>query len=246
MPIYLDSDDITLPHGESADENGIVAIGGNLSYERLYEAYSVGIFPWPHGDLPLLWFCPDPRFVLKPTGVKVSHSLRKVIKNTKLDIRTDQNFHQVMKMCQQSKRKGQDGTWITDDMLHGYLQLFRNGLAHSIEAYDDHMLVGGLYGVSIGSIFFGESMFFLEANASKICLLVLAAHLIEWDFKLIDCQSYTSHLEKLGAYNMKRARFLQLVKESLTTTNQMGAWRFHLSPQDALSVMEQTQTQRMP
>lgn len=221
-----------LPKGHEADENGIVAVGGEISAQRLKEAYALGIFPWPHEGLPILWFCPDPRFVLRPKEIKVNHSLKKAFKKSSLSIKADINFLAVMKYCQLS-RPGQHGTWITKDIIEGYYQLHKLGFAHSIEAYDDDKLVGGLYGVSLGRVFFGESMFFLKPDASKICFLTLVAHLIHWDFSLIDCQAQTDHLERFGAKPIARDQFLEIL-DPLVRLPHKTKWHLHLSKEEIL------------
>lgn len=232
MPILLDDNNIFFPDHSEADEFGILAVGGDLSPQRLLAAYYEGIFPWPHPGLPLLWFSPDPRFVLTPLDISINHSLAKALKKTSLVIKSDTNFRAVMKGCQR-QRNDQNGTWITPDMIDAYEVLHHMGYAHSIEAYRDDQLVGGLYGESIGSIFFGESMFFLETDASKIAFVTLTAHLLAWNFSLIDCQSHTKHLEKLGAYPIPRAEFLQLLTLSHQSPTRLGPWTFHMSPHEA-------------
>jgi leucyl/phenylalanyl-tRNA--protein transferase len=238
MPILLDDDDIFFPDHDEADEYGIVAAGGDLSPERLLSAYFSGIFPWPHPGLPLLWFSPDPRFVLLPLKISINRTLAKLLQNTSLDIKADTNFRAVMKGCQASRRNDQDGTWITDAMIDSYETLHHMGYAHSIEAYRDNRLVGGLYGVSIGSIFFGESMFFVEPNASKIAFITLVGHLIEWEFTLIDCQSHTNHLEKFGASPMKRRDFLLKLDLSHHFPTKLGPWFFHMKPKNSFDFIK--------
>jgi leucyl/phenylalanyl-tRNA---protein transferase len=229
MPVFLSSTDTNFPPAQEADEHGIVAIGGDLGRERLINAYRSGIFPWPHEGLPTLWFCPDPRFVLKPEQFVVNETLKKILRRSSLSIKADQNFYSVIKKCAQRKRKDQDGTWISDEMMQAYLDLHLYGLAHSVEAYDNDLLVGGLYGISLGTIFFGESMFFEQKDASKICLATLVAHLLDWQFSLIDCQVYSQHLEKLGGYFMSRAEFLRDIKMNETNATKKGHWQFYFS-----------------
>ncbi|HXW52848.1 MAG TPA: leucyl/phenylalanyl-tRNA--protein transferase, partial [Myxococcota bacterium] len=205
MTVILSATDTNFPPAHHADEQGIVAIGGDFSSERLIKAYKKGIFPWPHRNLPILWFCPDPRFVLEPKKIVLKQTLRKAMRKSKLEIRADEKFLDVIKRCAESERNSQDGTWITPEMIAGYHELYRLGLAHSIEAYDNGELVGGLYGLALGAIFFGESMFFIKPDASKICFVTLAAHLVEWKFSLIDCQAHTDHLTNFGALFITRA-----------------------------------------
>lgn len=243
MPIFL-SKHTAFPDPSMASEDGIIAVGGKLSRARLLEAYGAGIFPWPHQGYPLLWFCPDPRFVLEPRQVVVNQSLKKILKKTSLTIKADFDFLSVIKKCQASSRLYQDGTWITDEMVFAYHDLFQNGFAHSIEAYDHDILVGGLYGVSLGSIFFGESMFFEKSNASKICFITLVAHLIDWNFSLIDCQAYTNNLEKFGAHAMPRDNFLRIIESNRTQATKLGPWQLSMSPLQALSLITGIQKQK--
>lgn len=240
MVVFLDDNDINFPAAEHIDEHGIIAIGGDFSYDRLLLAYSSGIFPWPHPKLPILWFCPDPRFILRPQNIIITRSLAKEIKKSRLTIKADTEFCTVMRLCQAAKRPEQTGTWISDDMINGYHELFKRGFAHSIEAYHHDRLVGGLYGVSIGSIFFGESMFFLERDASKICLVTLVAHLMDWHFTLIDCQAPTNHLERFGAEFISRKDFLKEVALNSPSLITAGPWRFYMSPAQALTRIRQT------
>jgi leucyl/phenylalanyl-tRNA--protein transferase len=239
MPVLLDQH-IKFPSVDEADENGVIAIGGDLSSNRLLAAYRLGIFPWPHNGLPLLWFCPDPRFVLEPRKFVINQSLKKILKQTSWTIKADTNFLSVINKCAAKKRHEQDGTWITPEVIEGYHALYRLGFAHSIEAYDQDELIGGLYGVSIGSIFFGESMFFEKTNASKICFLTLIAHLIEWEFSLVDCQIYTSHLEKFGAQPMNRDHFLKIIGVNTQSPTKMGPWQLHLSFVQMIKSFSQT------
>lgn len=237
MPQIINDNETCFPKCYSADENGIVAVGGRPTAKLLLGAYQSGVFPWPHDDMPLLWFCPDPRFVIKPTDIVINRSLQKAMRQSKLVIKADTNFLAVMKKCQTSKRSQQDGTWITNEMISGYCELYRMGLAHSIEAYDGEKLVGGLYGISLGTIFFGESMFFEQDNASKICFATLAAHLVDWNFSLIDCQAHTTHLEKFGAYSIARTDFLHLIDQNSQRKNKLGPWKLEFSPAQAARML---------
>lgn len=236
MPVFLNPHDLAFPGVEHADEHGIIALGGDLRPKRLLAAYSLGIFPWPHENLPLLWFCPDPRFVLKPEQIIIKRSLKKALKKSKLNIKADHNFLAVIKSCQSVSRPGQDKTWISKDIIDGFYKLFKLGYAHSIEAYDDEKLVGGLYGISIGSIFFGESMFYTQSNASKLCFLSLAAHLQVWGFTLIDCQAHTEHLSGFGASFMKRDDFLEELRQSHKMPTRKGPWQFYLTLKETLAL----------
>jgi len=237
MPVFLKPGDFKFPPADFADEDGIIAVSREICAERLLAAYEAGIFPWPHEGLPILWFCPNPRFVLEPKKIYINKSLRKACINSTLEIRADTNFLGVITNCR-AKREANEGTWITKDLIDGYVRLFELGYAHSIEAYRNNILVGGLYGVSIGSIFFGESMFCAESYASKICLISLAAHLIQWGFTLIDCQAYTDHLASLGAQHIERDDFLARLIYSHQTPTRMGPWRLNLSLREAWAVCQ--------
>ena len=230
------------PDPATATPEGIVAIGAKPEPEILKDAYQRGIFPWPHPGYPLLWFSPDPRFVLEPTKGHLHKSLRKVMKKTELVIRADTQFRKVIEACSDKKRPGQRGTWITDDMIEGYCALHAEGFAHSIEAWQPlptgEALVGGLYGVSFGSIFFGESMFQTAPDASKIAFGTLLANLIEWRFDLVDCQSYTDHLARFGAVHWPRRQFLDLLTRALRAPTREGKWTLTVSPRDAVDVVK--------
>jgi leucyl/phenylalanyl-tRNA--protein transferase len=213
---YLDEHtDFTFPPVSSATPEGIVAAGGNLSPGMLLSAYRRGIFPWYSGDEPILWWSPDPRCVLFPHEIHVSRSMRRVLNREDLTVAVDTRFDDVIEACRTAPREGQDGTWITRDMLHAYRELHRLGYAHSIEALRRGRLVGGLYGVSLGRVFFGESMFSGEKNTSKLALIRLAGLLASLDSALIDCQVPSPHLETLGARLIPRREFLGLVDEGV-------------------------------
>jgi leucyl/phenylalanyl-tRNA--protein transferase len=234
MPIFALTDELIFPPPELADENGIIAIGGDLRPERLLLAYQNGIFPWPHRDYPLMWFCPPQRFILEPNKVHLGRSLQKAMRKSPYEIRFDSHFTDVMRGCQSSFRPDQDGTWITDEIVKGYTGLHELGFAHSAEAYEDGELVGGVYGVSLGGIFCGESMFAKRPNASKVAFATLVAHLLEWDFKLIDCQNESEHLASFGAHTVSRKSFLGLLREALTPPTRRGKWACSMQPDDAL------------
>jgi len=215
MPIFALDETIALPDPRLADEDGLLAIGGDLRPERLLLAYSRGVFPWPTEGLPLLWFSPDPRMVLRTAEVRVSTSLRKRLRKGALRIQADTAFPRVVRACARAPRPGQKGTWITRDMLDAYVRLHRLGYAHSIEVWRPEAdgaaprLVGGLYGVSVGRAFCGESMFHRETDASKIAFVALARQLERWGFPLVDCQVPTPHLATLGAHPVRRDAFLE-------------------------------------
>lgn len=195
-----------------ADEHGILALGGDLSPERLTLAYHSGIFPWFSDDEPIVWWSPPERFVLFPKNIKISKSMRQVLRKKIFTITFDKNFPFVIKNCQQSYRHGQDGTWITSDMEEAYTKLHELGLAHSVEVWHEGEIVGGLYGLIIGGIFCGESMFSHQDNASKAGFITLVKTLESYGIFLIDCQTHTNHLESLGAEMIDRDNFLQILK----------------------------------
>lgn len=198
MAVYELSDEIVFPNPELSEDDGLLAFGGDLSIDRLLLAYSNGIFPWYNEGEPILWWSPKPRFVLKPDEIKVSKSMKKIIKKGEFEVTFNNDFEGVISNCK-SMRENNEGTWITDEMKEAYIDLFNNGFALSVETYLDGELVGGLYGVIIGRCYFGESMFSRVSNASKISLITLAEVLKEQNFEFIDCQVYTPHLESMGA-----------------------------------------------
>jgi leucyl/phenylalanyl-tRNA--protein transferase len=211
MPLYVLDKELEFPPAELADEDGLLAIGGDLSIERLLLAYQKGIFPWYENNY-ILWWCPDPRFVLFPSELKVSNSMKQVLKKGELEFSIDRNFNDVISACKTVSRRGQEGTWITEDMRNAYLNLHMQGYAHSAEAWLNGDLVGGLYGVRIGNIFFGESMFSKLTNASKFAFIRYVRQLQSEGVELIDCQVYTAHLESLGARMIPRPDFLARVQ----------------------------------
>jgi leucyl/phenylalanyl-tRNA--protein transferase len=212
MPIFLLNDELVFPDVEYATDEGIVAIGGDLRPERLLLGYTSGIFPWYSNGEPIIWWSPDPRFVLFPSELKVSRSMRKILRQGVFSITFDKAFEQVIEHCRRIKRKGQRGTWITPEMQKAYIRLHKMGFAHSVEAWKDGELAGGLYGVSLGKVFFGESMFSRVSNASKACLITLVEHLSKQGIELIDSQVYTRHVETLGAREIPRSEYLALLK----------------------------------
>ena len=217
--------DIWFPDVEESTEEGIVAVGGDLSVERLILAYSRGIFPWYSSDRsPILWWSPDPRFVLLPENLIVSKSMRPFFNQNKFQVTWDQNFEDVIKNCQKIDRDNQLGTWITPKMLAAYIQLHKMGYAHSVEVWMDNELVGGLYGISLGKVFFGESMFARVSNASKFGFISLVKQLIKKDFVLIDCQQETKHLESLGAVAIKREDFIDILNHNKIEETYIGSW----------------------
>ncbi|MDR1460188.1 MAG: leucyl/phenylalanyl-tRNA--protein transferase [Campylobacteraceae bacterium] len=213
MIYELKKDDFSFPNPKEANENGVVAFGGDLNPQRLINAYKNGIFPWPYPNYPLLWFSPNPRAVLYPNFLHVSRSFRRSLK--KYEIRVDTNFHEVIAFCAKT-RNDKQGTWITDEMIKAYCELFEMGFAHSVESYDDSKeLVGGLYGVCVGNIFCGESMFSLRQDASKAALYALCQKVGEKG-GFIDCQVINTHLKSLGAVEISRDIFLQKLQVALS------------------------------
>jgi leucyl/phenylalanyl-tRNA--protein transferase len=202
------------PPIESASKEGIVAIGGDLHPDRLLLAYKSGVFPWYNEGEPIIWFSPDPRMVLFPSQIKISKSMLKLIKNQHFKITFNQEFKKVIRYCKTVQRPGQQGTWITDDLEQSMIALHQRGIAKSIEVWKDQQLVGGLYGLDIGNIFCGESMFSLMSNASKCAFIYLAQKLEKENYSLLDCQVYNEHLESLGAVEISREQFKEyLYKE---------------------------------
>jgi leucyl/phenylalanyl-tRNA--protein transferase len=209
--------------------DGLLAVGGDLSPERLLLAYRSGIFPWYDDGLPILWHSPDPRCVLVLDRMHVGRTLRRAIAKATYEVRFDTAFEQVIRACKSTPRVGQDGTWITDEMERAYLELFRMGYAHSVEAWEtgeagEQDLVGGLYGVSLGRMFFGESMFSWRDNASKVALVALARRLQRWGFRVIDAQVATPHTLAMGAEEWEREKFLALLREELPLPTRRGSW----------------------
>ena len=210
--VELDTRYPHFPDISSADADGLLAVGGNLEVETLYTAYCRGIFPWYEAGQPLLWWSPNPRMVLLTNGLRVSRSLNKAIKSKFSDIRLDHDFSAVIEQCA-APRNRSTATWITNEMRDAYLKLHRAGYAHSVEVYDQEDLVGGLYGVGIGHMFFGESMFSKTSNASKVALFYLCRYLYAHRLMLIDCQVQSPHLQTLGAFNIDREQFIEYVSK---------------------------------
>ena len=213
--------------------NGLLAAGGDLSPERLLDAYSRGIFPWFSGNDPILWWSPDPRMVLFPDELKISRSLAKTLRNKAYDVRVDSAFRPVMEACSQAPRKGQAGTWINPQMIDAYTRLHELGHAHSFETWIEGRLTGGLYGVALGGAFFGESMFARGTDASKIAFVHLARQLQAWGFGMIDCQMTTPHLATLGAREMSRREFSTRLAELVKLPNRIGKWRLSIDMKPA-------------
>ncbi len=226
MPVYLLSEALNFPHPRFASREGLLAVGGDLSLERLLSAYRHGIFPWFSKGDPILWWSPDPRLVLFPREFKLPKSLTKIIKRSLFDITMDQAFRQVITECAEIRLEQNEPTWIVGDMIDAYCKLHESGVAHSVEAWQDGALVGGLYGVSLGKIFFGESMFARVSNASKVAFAGLVDFLTYHGYRMIDCQVTTRHLVSLGAREIPRDRFLTLLKAALREPTIKGKWRY--------------------
>jgi len=212
VPIYQLIDDLIFPPQDHAEEGGLLAVGGDLSPRRLLLAYSMGIFPWFSEEEPILWWTPDPRCILKPSELRISRSLAKELRRGRFRITFDQAFSDVIRACAQTPRKDGPGTWITSDMLAAYELLHHLGYAHSVECWCEGCLVGGLYGISLGSCFFGESMFHHMSNASKVAFATLVSRLTVLGYQLIDCQQSSSHIFSMGAREVARTEFFQLLE----------------------------------
>jgi leucyl/phenylalanyl-tRNA--protein transferase len=211
--VVLDANEISFPDPRIYHpDDGLIAIGGDLSVERIWFAYQLGIFPWFNPEDEILWWCPNPRFVLFPNELKISKSMKKIIRDGKFRITENVCFREVMKNCGEISRKEQDGTWITDEMLNSYTQLHKYGKAKSVEVWEGDELVGGLYGVDLGNVFCGESMFSKVSNASKAGFIWLIEH-YKNKYDIIDCQVHTEHLESLGARNISKEEFLNFLKK---------------------------------
>ncbi|MFT7462309.1 MAG: leucyl/phenylalanyl-tRNA--protein transferase [Pseudohongiellaceae bacterium] len=231
MTFYALDERLLFPPPTEAEADGLLAVGGDLSPERLLLAYQNGIFPWPHEGLPLLWFSPDPRMILEPSSMRVSRSLRGRMRRGDFEVTLDRDFAEVMRACGSIRRAHEEGTWITPGMVAAYTELHERGFAHSVEVWHEGRLAGGLYGVSLGGVFFGESMFCRVSDASKVGLATLVQQLAAWDFAWIDCQMVTDHLASLGAVSWSREHFLKTLKVALKTPTRRGRWALEdLSP----------------
>ena len=226
MPVYQLSEDLVFPSPHLASKEGLLAVGGDLTRTRLLLAYSQGIFPWYSKGEPILWWSPDPRLVLYPDELKVSRSLNKIINKGEFNVTVDCAFERVIKECARVRLENQEGTWIVDEMVKAYCNLHESGFAHSVEAWADDRLAGGLYGVSLGSCFFGESMFTRVSNASKVAFVALVEHLRSLNFALIDCQITTGHLTRFGAGEISRSRYLDELAKALESPTLKGKWSF--------------------
>ena len=226
MPVFLLSDTIDFPPPHLASKDGLLAVGGDLSKKRLILAYRMGIFPWFSDGDPILWWSPDPRLVLHPHEIKISKTLKKIIKKNIFSVTMDWAFDEVISQCAQVRLQKKQGTWIVKDMIDAYCKLHRCGFAHSVEVWQQGELAGGLYGVSLGKCFFGESMFTRVSNASNVALVKLAKYLSELSFDLIDCQVATAHLIRFGAREIPRKLFLNQLRVSLNAPTRRGKWEY--------------------
>ena len=210
--MYYLSPALLFPPVTQANRDGILAIGGDLSQERLQLAYKSGIFPWFEDGEPIMWWSPNPRMVLFLDELIVSKSMRNILNRNIFTVTFNQNFRDVISNCQNIKRDGQNGTWITNDMIEAYCKLHESGIAKSVEVWQDEKLVGGLYGIDLGHVFCGESMFSLVSNASKVAFIALVQKLKKENYKLLDCQVYNPHLESLGCREIDRTDFMKILK----------------------------------
>ena len=236
MPVYRLSQDLVFPSPHLASHQGLLAVGGDLSIERLLLAYRLGIFPWYSEGEPILWWSPEPRLVLYPDELKVSRSLNKIIKKGVFKVTMDRAFEEVIRECAQVRLETREGTWIVDDMISAYCRLHAAGYAHSVEAWQEERLVGGLYGVSLGRCFFGESMFTRVSNASKVALVTLVKHLKALGFALIDCQIATTHLKRFGAREISRLQYLKELRQALIGPTLQGSWTLTPVPESQVRV----------
>lgn len=237
MPVYRLVEDLSFPPPHLAEE-GLLAVGGDLRPERLLLAYREGIFPWYSEGEPLLWWSPDPRMVIFPGQLHVSRRLARFLRNCPFDVSMDTAFHEVVAGCAQAPRPGQEGTWITSEMAAAYSRLHDMGYAHSVECRRQGRLVGGIYGISLGRCFFGESMFSAEPNASKVALCALMAQIEHWGFRLMDCQVANPHLWRLGACEIPRRAFLKLLREFATGHTRRGKWSFERAAAVSMGIQD--------
>jgi leucyl/phenylalanyl-tRNA---protein transferase len=228
MPIFRLTEQLRFPPPDYADPDGLLAVGGDLSPERLLLAYSMGIFPWYGEETPILWWSPHPRLVLFPDELKVSRSLQRVIRKSIFQVTVDSAFPDVIAECAQVRLENREGTWIVPEMSAAYCRLHALGYAHSVETWHQEELVGGLYGVALGRVFYGESMFTKRSDASKVALVHLVHLLGSWHFEMIDCQLTTRHLLSLGAREIPRREFLRRLATAVKAPHQAGSWAHRL------------------
>ena len=226
--LRLNRHDLRFPPVDQASREGLLAVGGDLSPERLLEAYRQGIFPWYNDDQPILWWSPDPRAVLFPDKLHVSRSLKRSLRSHVFTVTLDTNFRNIMEQCAGPRPQyPEGGTWITGEMLDAYTRLHGLGYAHSVETWQNGCLVGGLYGVAIGGAFFAESMFTRVDDASKVALVRLVKQLEAWNFRLIDCQQFSPHVSRFGAEEIPRSEFIEHLNQALTLPDRRGRWTFN-------------------
>ncbi len=226
MPVYRIPRQLVFPDPASAEPSGLLGVGGDLSAERLLLGYASAIFPWYSEGQPILWFSPDPRMVLRTAELEVPRSLAKIVRRGDYRVTMDTAFAEVLENCKESPRPGQDGTWITEDMQEAYLGLHRRGFAHSVEAWQGDELVGGLYGVAVGRLVSGESMFAYAPDASKVAFVHFVRQLAIWGFPLVDCQVHTPHLERFGAIEIPRDTYVAEISRLAREPGRPGPWRF--------------------
>lgn len=229
MTVYRLDAQVVFPPPSEAEPSGLLAVGGDLSSRRLLAAYAAGIFPWYEDPQPILWFSPDPRWLLLPQELRVSRRLARTLRQERFEVTLDRAFDRVIGGCASARRANEAGTWITPAMLESYQELFELGFAHSAEAWQAGELAGGVYGVSLGGAFFGESMFTLRPDASKVALVTLVRQLADWGFDFLDCQVHTPHLQKLGARAWPRAAFLRALEGTLRRETRRGRWQLEPS-----------------
>lgn len=213
-PVFSLNEELIFPHPVLHEPDGLLAVGGSLTVSKLLLAYRWGIFPWFHEDQPVLWWWTSPRLMIHPANVHISHSVRNVMNQKRFTVTMDKDFETVIQQCRTVQRKDQDGTWILPEMIEAYTALFHAGYAHSVEVYENDQLVGGLYGIALGRIFFGESMFASKSNASKIGFIHLCQHLQTKGFEWIDCQQDTPHMRSLGGNLVEEDDFLNILREN--------------------------------
>lgn len=224
MPVFRLTEDLVFPPTDLAERDGLLAVGGDLTPERLLLAYRKGIFPWYTEETPILWWSPDPRLVLFPAELRISNSLRRVLRKNVFAVTFDRAFLEVIRGCGGTRRAADDGTWIVPEMVEAYHRLHQLGYAHSVESWYDGELVGGLYGVALGRVFYGESMFTRKSDASKVALVHLVEYLSRHGYDLIDCQVTTAHLKSMGAREIPRRKFLELLVRSIGEPMHGGSW----------------------
>ncbi|MBW1987961.1 MAG: leucyl/phenylalanyl-tRNA--protein transferase [Deltaproteobacteria bacterium] len=231
MPVFALGEECVFPDPRLSRADGLIAVGGDLNTERLLCAYRQGIFPWYGPTEPILWWSPDPRMLLFPDRIHISRRLGRILRQGRFTFSMDRAFSRVIRLCAELRERLGHGTWLTPEMITAYEELHRQGYAHSVETWAGGELAGGLYGVSLGRCFFGESMFHLVPDASKAALAALAGQLTQWDFDFIDCQMVTGHLLRMGATPVSRRQFLRLLENALTRPDRRGSWEF--SPEAA-------------